>query len=265
MRFKFISLVAFVFITVSVSGCATPAPRVAMVIGNGDYEHTSPLLNPPNDARAIGERLAAQGWAVSTAIDLPRAELQEALASFEKRVARADQAIFFYAGHSLQIDGENYLMPVEFEPQSATVERDLVSINDKIARLAAAPGQMAVLLDASRDNPLAIVYHRTSRGRETEDLHFGLGLAEVPAGDGTYVAFSTAPGHVAFDGTAGHSPFSKAILNHIDLKNQDVRTLLVRVRDEVMTSTGGSQVPWDYSSLIEDFWIDDDSLASPKN
>jgi uncharacterized caspase-like protein len=140
MRFKFISLVAFVFITVSVSGCATPAPRVAMVIGNGDYEHTSPLLNPPNDARAIGERLAAQGWAVSTAIDLPRAELQEALASFEKRVARADQAIFFYAGHSLQIDGENYLMPVEFEPQSATVERDLVSINDAIARLAAAVG-----------------------------------------------------------------------------------------------------------------------------
>ena len=91
MRFKFIFLVAFVFVTVSGSGCATPAPR---------------------------------------------AELQEALAPFEKQGARADQAIFFYAGHSLQINGENYLMPVEFEPQS---------------------GQMAVLLDASRDNPLAIV------------------------------------------------------------------------------------------------------------
>ncbi len=148
MRFKFIFLVAFVFITVSVSGCATPAPR---------------------------------------------GELQEALASFEKRVARADQAIFFYAGHSLQISGA-------------------------ITRLAAAPGQIAVLLDASRDNPLAIVYHRTSRGRETEDLHIGLGLAEVPAVDGTYVAFSTAPGHVAFNGTAGHSPCGKAILNPMDLK-----------------------------------------------
>jgi uncharacterized caspase-like protein len=264
MRFKFNFLVAFVFITVSISGCAKPAPRVAMVIGNGEYEHTSPLINPPNDARAIGERLAVKGWAVSTAIDLPREKLQEALASFEKKVARADQAIFFYTGHSLQINGENYLMPVEFEPQSATVERDLVSINDTIARLATAPGQIAVLLDASRDNPLAIVFHRTSRSRQTEYLQIGLGLAEVPAGDGTYVAFSTAPGHVAFDGTAEHSPFSKAILNHIDLKNQDIRTLLVRVRDEVMTSTGGSQVPWDYSSLIDDFWIDNASLAAPK-
>jgi uncharacterized caspase-like protein len=262
MRSKFNFLVAFVFSALSLSGCATPAPRVAIVIGNGEYQHTSPLTNPPNDARAIGERLAAQGWAVSTVIDLPRAELQGALASFEKQVARADQAIFFYAGHSLQINGENYLMPVEFEPNSETAEIDLVSINETIARLATAPGQIAVLLDASRDNPLAIVYQRTSRRREAEELQIGLGLAEVPVDDGMFIALSTAPGHVAFDGSVGHSPFSRAILNHIDLKNQDVRTLLVRVRNEVMTSTGGSQVPWDYSSLIDDFWIDDDSVAA---
>lgn len=258
MRFKLVILALLYAIGVSTSGCATPAPRVAMVVGNGQYQHAQPLTNPPNDAREVARRLEQLGWQVSTAIDLPRVGLENSIASFEKQVEGADQAIFFYAGHSMQVNGENFIVPVEFEPKVADLGRDLVSLNAAVDRLATSKAQVAILLDASRDNPLATAFEEAAQQRgngEMAGVQIGRGLAELPASDGTFVAFATAPGHVAFDGTSGHSPFSQALLKHIDLQNQDVRTLLVRVRNDVVDATGGSQVPWDYSSLVGDFLI----------
>lgn len=266
MRDKFNLLVSCMAIALSTWGCASPAPRVAMVIGIGHYQHATPLSNPPNDARAIAERLAALDWKVETAIDVGEAELEDAIEAFEEQVARSDQAIFYYTGHSMQINGGNYLVPVEFEPSTASIEKDLVSLDRAVERMATSPGQVAILVDAGRDNSLAMAFAQTSpEGGKSQNpegatglppgRHFSQGLAEIPVRTGMFVAYATAPGHVALDGSGTHSPFVRALLDHIDLENQDVRTLLVRVREDVFEATGGSQVPWDSSSLTRPFLI----------
>lgn len=255
-------------------GCATSSPRVALIVGNGDYQHTTPLANPTNDAIAISEQLESLGWVVTTAIDLPVASFEETVASFEGQIAQADQAIFFYAGHGMQINGENFIVPVEFDPASAELGRDLISMNRTIERLKQTDVQLAVFLDACRDNPLADEYEQVSRissrglklstaSAKSGELHFGKGLAELPASAGTFIAYSTAPGHVALDGTGKHSPFTMALIKHMDLRNQDVGSVLQRVRNDVVRDTGGSQVPWDHSSLTETFWINPKQLSAP--
>lgn len=255
-------------------GCATSNPRVAMVVGNGQYQHAAPLANPANDAATMGEQLESLGWHVTTAIDVPTADFEQIVVSFEQELADAEQAIFFYAGHGMQINGENYIVPVEFDPASAELGRDLISLNRTIERFKETNVQLAVFLDACRDNPLTGEYAKAVRGSsrgltlagrspESRELHFGEGLAELPASAGTFIAYSTAPGHVALDGTGEHSPFTNALLNHIESRNLDVSSVLQRVRNEVVRNTGGSQVPWDHSSLTETFWINPKQLSAP--
>jgi uncharacterized caspase-like protein len=254
--------------------CATSQPRVALVVGNGEYQHATPLANPANDAALMAERLENLGWVVTSAIDVSAATFEERTASFVQQLQEAEEAIFFYAGHGMQINGENYIVPIEFDPESAELNRDLISMNQTIERFKESDVQLAVFLDACRDNPLAGEYEKTfregSRGlslrrdeTESSDLRFGRGLAELPATAGTFIAYSTAPGHVALDGTGEHSPFVSALANHIDLRNQDVSAVMQRVRNEVVRSTHGSQVPWDHSSLTQKFWINPKQLSAP--
>ena len=255
-------------------GCAATKPRIALIVGNSQYQHSTPLANPANDATAISEQLESLGWNVTTAIDLPIASFEETVASFETLTEGAEQVIFFYAGHGMQINGENFIVPVEFDPASAELGRDLISLNRTIERFKNTEAPLVVFLDACRDNPLAAEYEQaflsSSRGlnlrkdaAKPRDLQFGTGLAELPASAGTFIAYSTAPGHVALDGTGEHSPFTEALLNHMDLRNQDVGAILQRVRNDVVRSTGGSQVPWDHSSLTETFWINPKQLSAP--
>ncbi|MFT5442344.1 MAG: putative caspase-like protein [Myxococcota bacterium] len=245
-------------------GCATPqSARVALVVGNGDYLHTTPLKSPSQDARVMGEQLEATGWRVTTAIDRPVDELNQALTSFEKEASNADQVIFFYAGHAMQIDGENYMVPVGFEPRTAAIDTGLVSLNQAVESLRSGGAQLAILVDACRENPLTAEFERASvressrpaEGKVRTRLRFEPGLAELPGGLDTFVAFATAPGHVAFDGTRDHSPFTRALLSHIAVPGEDIRTVFQKVRRDVVEYTKGSQVPWDYSSLSAGFWI----------
>jgi len=255
-------------------GCATHNTRVALVVGNGQYQHATPLANPANDARVMGERLEGLGWRVTSAVDVPAEVLEQQIASFVEQLPDSEQAIFFYAGHGMQINGENYIVPVEFDPKSAELERDLISMNQMIERFKQTDVQLVVFLDACRDNPLSSEYEKTfragSRGLsfvrdkpKSRDLRFGRGLAELPATAGTFIAYSTAPGHVALDGTGQHSPFVEALLHHIELRNQDVGAIMQRVRNEVVIKTDGAQVPWDHSSLTEKFWINPKQLSAP--
>lgn len=257
-------------------GCATQHPRVAMVVGNAEYKHASPLAHPTHDARELGRHLEALGWNVSTAIDLPDEGLTSALDAFEDQVGGAEQAIFFYSGHGMQINGENYIVPVAFNPRQAERDRDLISMSEFIERLQEFDTPIAIFLDASRDNPMTSnfkgVVSRNRRrlqreGAESDGLApvFGIGLAEFPAGQDTFIAYSTAPGHVAHDGLGEHSPFSRALLKFIDRDTQDVTALLLRVRHDVVDSTGGSQVPWDHSSLFAPFWISGKPVNPPTN
>ena len=228
-----------------------------MVMGNSQYQNTQPLKKSASDAQEIAQRLEAFGWDVSTAIDLPQDGLETSMASFEKSAVKAEQTLLYYSGHAMQVNGENYIVPVEFDPEEADMTTDLVSLNEAVERLSKSPGQVAVFIDASRDNPMTFEFEGISRQNRPEaaDWHFDQGLAELSVGSGTFVAFATAPGHVARDSISGNSHFTKAFLKHIHLQNQDVRTLSVRIRDDVMKATGGSQIPWHYSSLTADFWI----------
>jgi uncharacterized caspase-like protein len=237
-----------------------------MIVGNGQYQHVSPLAHPDNDARVMSQRLESLGWRVTTVIDVGTERFEEAIRSFEEKVVRAEQAIFYYAGYGMQINGENYIVPVEFDPAAATIDEDLIALNRTIERLMQAEAQLVILLDACRDNPLASAYERVFRRKrstfslhsdvsEGGELYFGKGLAELPAHAGMFVAFSTAPGHVALDGTLEHSPFTRSLLDHIGEPNQDVTSILRRVREDVVRSTGGSQVPWDQSYLNEAFLL----------
>lgn len=238
-------------------GCATPAPRVALVVGHAHYEHTSPLASPTADAHAVANKLRELGWEVTAAVDLPRQALEEHAAAFERAATDAAQVLFFYAGHSMEIGGENYIVPVGFDPYKAEIDRDLVSLRETVGRFKHEGRQLAVLVDASRDNPLAYEYQRAIRGRSSGPAshEVGTGLAELPAQAGTFVAYATAPGHVTLDGRGKHSVFTRALLEHMDFRDQDVATVLVLVRDQVVKDTGGTQVPWYHSSLTEPFSI----------
>lgn len=256
-------------------GCASaPHSRVAMVVGHSQYEHTAPLPNPANDARAVAGRLAELGWEVILAIDLPVEQLGDKNTEFRHRVANAEQAIFYYAGHGMQVNGQNYMVPIEFDPNDAELQRDLISLNETIDLLKAGDGQLAVFLDACRDNPLALEFEQAHRARTrgltlgrgqpaSGELRVGTGLAELPASAGTFIAYSTAPGHVALDGEGEHSPFTRALLDHMELRNADVGSVLVLVRNQVVVDTEGAQVPWDHSSLTERFWINPKQMSAP--
>lgn len=255
-------------------GCATSNPRVAMVVGNGQYQHATPLPTPANDAQTLGDRLTELGWHVTTAIDVSAQAFEEARSSFESQIGNAEQAIFYYAGHSMQINGENYIVPIEFDPKDARLERDLISLNEAVNGFARGSGQLAVVLDACRDNPVAIEYEqaaqRARRGAAPSDgrgeptqLEFASGLAEMPARPGMFIAYATQPGHVALDGRGRHSSFTRALLEYMDLTNLDVASVLSLVRNQVVLDTAGTQVPWDHSSLTKTFSINAGPESAP--
>jgi uncharacterized caspase-like protein len=234
---------------------ATPADaqdRIALVIGNANYVHAGALANPVNDARAVAAALADVGFDVTQGFDLGRGEMEDRIRAFLNRSTSAKVAFLFYAGHGLQIDGRNYLVPVDAKLETlndvtfGTVELDriLSGLND--------PARAnIVVLDACRDNPLARVF-----ATRTRSVSVGSGLAPyTTVGTGTLIAFSTAPGKVAADGPKGNSPFSAALARHLRTPGLEVRQVFTRVRNEVAQQTGEQQVPWDNSSLRGDVYL----------
>ena len=245
----------FLFLALAGLAAARPAlaqERVALVIGNGNYVNASALANPGNDARAVAASLHEVGFDVIQGLDLGRAEMEDHIRTFLNKAASAKVALLFYAGHGLQIDGRNYLVPVDakIETQNdvtfATVELDriLSGMND--------PSRASiVVLDACRDNPMA-----RSFASRTRSAAVGTGLAPYTAlGTGTLIAFSTAPGKVATDGMKGNSPFAESLAKHLRTPGLEVRQMMTRVRNEVATATGEAQVPWDNSSLRGDIYL----------
>jgi hypothetical protein len=245
----------FLLLALAVFVAASPAvaqERVALVIGNGNYANAGALANPSNDARAVAASLREIGFDVAEGLDLGRGQMEDHIRAFLNKAASAKVALLFYAGHGLQIDGRNYLVPVDakLETQNdvtfGTVELDriLSGLND--------PSRASiVVLDACRDNPMA-----RSFASRTRSAAVGTGLAAYTTiGTGTLIAFSTAPGKVATDGIRGNSPFSESFAKHLRMPGLEVRQLLTRVRNEVAAETGEAQVPWDTSSLRGDVYL----------
>jgi hypothetical protein len=234
--------------------------RLALVIGQSAYRSVPALPNPANDARAVTQLLTDSGFEVSTASDLSQGQMREAVSDFAGKVAAkgADTvALVFYAGHGLQIDGENFLVPVDIDPKrEADIPIQAVRLNDILNTLNSVPSRMRILmLDACRNNPFPDL--KTAGG--------GLALVDAKIGaPGTFLSFSTSPGAVAEDGSGSNSPYTNALLVAGKEQNIPIEETFKRVRLAVNKVTDGRQTPWDSSSLTEDFRFSGTSVAGPK-
>jgi uncharacterized caspase-like protein len=227
--------------------------RVALVIGVSAYQHADPLPNPVNDAADMASALEATGFTVVEAYDPDYAAMQRALRDFGRELDKADVALVFFAGHGVQVDGHNYLLPVDAElNDDASAQREAVDMAQILALLATAPRTSLVFLDACRNNPLA--RNMARRAGAARSLAVSQGLAQVGAtAADTLIAYSTQPGAVAADGRGRNSPFTEALLHSIATPGLDVQELMRRVRNAVVRGSSGLQVPWDNSSLTKGF------------
>ena len=226
------------------------AARRAFIVGNANYLHTTALANPANDARDLATRLRELGWEVTVQFDASRSALLKGFASFASSLKPDDLSLVYFAGHALQIGGENYLAPVDAQAKSEDdVRRQFVSLNAFLADLSRLTKTRIVILDACRDNPLV---EGLSRGAGTRSVGAAKGLARVYAGVGSFIVYSTQPGNVALDGSGRNSPFTKALLDHMSLAGADVHAVMRRVRADVQQDTREQQIPWENSSLIDE-------------
>ena len=225
--------------------------RVALVIGNSVYAHTGELENPVNDATAMRDALTRLDFDVVFRRDADEDAMEDALGVFEEMSAGAELALVFYAGHGMEMNGNNYLVPVDARlSSSAAVGRETVSLDDVLNAVADATTRI-VILDACRNNP----FTRSMRGAVRANVRSG-GLAAVSAGAGSLVAYAAAAGDVADDGDGRHSPFTEALLAHIEQPGVDVRIMLGNVGEAVRDRTVRQQ-PFIYSSLSGEHYLGD--------
>jgi hypothetical protein len=247
--------------SLAASCAATPAfaeKRVALVIGNSAYEKVSRLDNPANDAGLMAETLKAAGFdSVDTRRDLKIEDMRRALREFVDKSRDADVAVVYYAGHGIEVDGTNYLVPVD-----AVLERDsdiydeAMSLDRVLVSVEPAKQLRLVMLDACRDNPFAKTMKRTIAARS-----IGRGLAKVePTSPNTLIAFASKAGSTASDGDGKNSPFTTAVAKYVTKPGLDLRKAFGYVRDDVLRSTGNHQEPYVYGSLGGD----DFSLVAAK-
>jgi uncharacterized caspase-like protein len=228
---------------------AQDTDRVAIVMGNGAYLHTASLPNPPNDARRISQALEPLGFQVHTIINASKQDLERLHNDIGKLMGRADVGLFFYAGHGLQINGENFMVPVDASFDDVQdLSNELVSLTRFLSRMEEYTATNIIFLDACRNNPLAdVLQDQMSAGRslsvgsEQQVRSVGQGLAEMKASVGTLIAYATQPG----------------ILRHISEPGVEIREILTLVRVSVLGETNRRQIPWDHSSLTEEFYFID--------
>ena len=254
MRFA-LALTFFLLLICSV-GVAHADKRVALVIGNGAYQHTPALINPKNDAEDIAKTLRKLGFTTIVATDLDRAGMNDALDRFSRTVGGAEIALVYYSGHGMQFAGKNFLLPVDAQLETAEdVNRfRLMPLDDLFDVLQRAPGARIVILDACRNNPVEDDLKRrvaSIRGGN-RDAFLARGLSRVEA-NGLIVAYATQANDVAADGTGHNSPFAKALLDNLETPNVDVRQMLFNVQDEVDRLTDGKQRPELSISLVGKF------------
>jgi uncharacterized caspase-like protein len=221
---------------------------VALVIGNSRYTAVGKLTNPANDARDTAAALRAAGFAeVIERHDLGLRDMRRELGAFEDKVAGADWAVVYYAGHGIELDRRNYLIPVDAELKRSTdIEDEAVDLNRVLDRIAAARKLQLVILDACRDNPFLSRMARVSSTRSIGTR----GLAPVePATPNVLVVYAARDGQVALDGTGRNSPFARALIKYLGEPSLELGKFFRKVRDEVLSETGNRQRPFEYGSL----------------
>ena len=219
--------------------------RIALVFGNGEYK-SAPLRNPVNDARDMADALEKLGFSVSLKTDTDQRNMKQAIRAFGKQLRKGGVGLFYFAGHGIQVKGTNYLIPIGAQIESeADVEYEAVDAGRVLAQMEEAENSLnIIILDACRDNPFARSFRSSGRG-----------LAKMDAPTGSILAYATAPGSIASDGSGRNGLYTAALLKHMKTPGLEIGRLFRQVRIDVLSSSGKKQVPWEASSLTGDFYF----------
>ncbi len=229
--------------------------RVALVIGNSEYETRLRLPNPSNDAQDMADSLRSLGFDVILRINADKQRFMQALAEFSRTVTGAEIGLFFYAGHGIQFNGNNYLMPVNAQLQDeVSIRFELVALEEVQRALDGSAGVRILVLDACRNNPLAAELTRSMRARN-RDAAISRGLARIDQARGTVVAYSTQANEVAEDGAARNSPFTRALLDSLREPGLEIGAMFRKVATRVYEATSGKQVPELSISLLSEVFL----------
>ena len=220
-------------------------PRTALVIGNATYQ-SAPLRNPVNDARAMAKTLTGMGFDVLIHENANEKTLKQAIGEFGDRLRKGGVGLFYYSGHGMQVKGNNYLVPVDADIRSeAQVGLGAVNVNDVLGQMEEARNRInIVILDACRDNPFARRFRTAARG-----------LASIDAPKGTLIAYATAPGSVADDGSGANGLYTEELLKAMSVPDRKIEDVFKQVRVGVSQRSGSKQIPWESTSLSDDFYF----------
>src|SRR5437870_2584715 len=233
-----LGIVLTVWLTLLVSHPALAEKRVALVIGNSSYQKVARLSNPANDAAAVATMFKSAGFdTVETKLNLTVSELRKTLRDFGNKSRDADVAVVYYAGHGIELDGNNYLIPVDATLETDTdVLDETLSLDRVLVAVEPAKQLRLVILDACRDNPFSKSMKRTIASRA-----IGRGLAKVePSSPNTMIAFAAKAGSTASDGDSKNSPFATALVDHLAKPGLDLRKAFGFVRDDVLRATNNA-------------------------
>lgn len=226
--------------------------RCALVIGNSAYININPLNNPVNDAKKMADSLERLDFSpVISGFDLDIHGMADVAHAFENSVKNSNVALFFFAGHGLQHNEQNYLLPIDAQIKTAKhLDFSAVLFEQFLNPISEEVDVSIIFLDACRHNSFANTLSRSVGSRSVIN-----GLAKVAAVRGAYIAFSTKPGETAIDGKGPNSPFTTALLKHIETEGQSINNLMIDVRNDVLTATNGHQNPWEQSNLRKNFFF----------
>ena len=238
--------VATAFAGLMEASAATEGKRVALVIGNGAYSNVPTLLNPPNDAGDVASALKRLGFSVSLLTNARFDDMRRGLLAFGREAAGADMAAVYFAGHGMEINGENWLIPIDAELKRDTdAANEAISLRSVMLQVSSTTSLGLIILDACRNNPFAAKMNRSLVTRAAPNG--GLGRIE-PIGN-VLVAYAARDGTTALDGDQRNSPFAAALLRNIETPGVEVTFMFRNVRDDVMEATHNEQQPFVYGSL----------------
>jgi hypothetical protein len=222
--------------------------RLALVIGNSLYQYGGTLKNPINDARAMKSKLERLGFTVMKCENCSQKDMKRTIDDFGSKLQNYDVGLFFYAGHGVQVNGNNYLVPVDSKLEyERDVEYNCVQAGRVLGKMESARSKInLVILDACRDNPFARSWSRSTSSK---------GLAFMNAPSGSLIAYATSPGNTASDGSGANGLYTSAILQYIGQADLQIEDMFKKVRQKVIKDSGGKQTPWESTSLTKDFYF----------
>ncbi|MCL2714573.1 MAG: caspase family protein [Alphaproteobacteria bacterium] len=252
MRLPLLAILASIALLLTPPAPARSETRVALVIGNGAYEHAPRLLNPAHDAAAVAAALKRSGFETVTATDLNQTGMENAVIDFARTARSADVALFYYSGHALQSGGANYLVPVDTNLRDQADLRRMARVDQIVADLSQAKNLRILILDSCRDNPFAEQLQRSIGN--TRALTVSNGLAKIDTPQGMIMVYATQAGQTAIDGRGSNSPFTTAFLNHIE-KREEIGVIFRDISEEVYATTQHGQLPELSLSLVGRYYL----------